>query len=175
MSNAQQTDYLGEIYSRARAQLGGSLPVSLDGFLTRWFEAVNRQDIDAQLALCTEDIYVEDPAMQGRFTRGQAEFRRFAEITYAAFPDMRFTEIGAPFLALDGESLAVRWRGTATLTGDITGWPPEAPGPRVKATGKSFDLEGSDIYAFRDGRICTWLIRYDNLEMVSQLGLAPTP
>ncbi|GAB6898882.1 ester cyclase [Kineosporia succinea] len=173
MSTAQQIDYLGETYGRARAQLGGTLPAGLDGFMERWFAAVNAHDIDAQLALCTDDVYVEDPAMQGRFTRGQAEFRRFAEITYTAFPDMRFTEIGAPYLALDGDSLGVRWRGTATMLGDISGWPPESPGPTVAATGRGFDLEGYDIYRFTGGRISTWLIRYDNLEMTGQLGLRP--
>ncbi|GAA1853482.1 ester cyclase [Myceligenerans crystallogenes] len=173
MSTTQHTDYLDEAYSTARAQLGGSLPESLAGFMTRWFEAVNAQDIDAQLEMCTDDIHVEDPAMQGRFTDGKDEFRRFAEITYIAFPDMRFTEIGAPYLALDGGSIAVRWRGTATLTGDISGWPPENPGPVVKATGKSFDLEGYDIYEFSGGKISTWLIRYDNLEMGTQIGLIP--
>ncbi|WP_433796187.1 ester cyclase [Actinoplanes sp. CA-252034] len=172
MSTVEHIDYLGDTYSKVRAQLGGSLPADLDGFLTRWFAAVNAQDIDAQLEFVTDDIYVEDPAMQGRFTRGKDEFRRFAEITYKAFPDMRFTEIGAPYIALDGDSLALRWRGTATLTGDISGWPPENPGPVVKATGKGFDLEGFDIYRFTGGRISTWLIRYDNLEMGTQLGLA---
>lgn len=174
MSTTQDIDYLAEPYSTVRAQLGGSLPASLDGFMARWFEAVNAQDIDAQLALCTDDIYVEDPAMQGRFTRGQAEFRRFAEITYLAFPDMKFEEIGAPFVALDGNSLMVRWRGTATLTGDIAGWPPENPAEPVKATGRKFDLEGQDIYTFADGKISTWLIRYDAMEMGAQLGLIPS-
>ena len=136
MSTAQHVDYLGETYGKARAQLGGSLPADLDGFMTRWFSAVNAQNIDAQLAMCSEDIRVEDPAMQGRFTHGKDEFRRFAEITYVAFPDMHFTEVGAPYVALDGNSLAVRWRGTGTLTGDISGWPPENPGPLIKATGK---------------------------------------
>lgn len=174
MPTAQQTDYLGETYGKVRAQLGGSLPAGLDGFMTRWFSAVNKQDIDAQLAMCSEDIRVEDPAMQGRFTHGKDEFRRFAEITYIAFPDMHFTEIGAPYIALDGDSLAVRWRGTGTLTGDISGWPPEAPGPLIKATGRKFDLEGYDIYQFSGGKISTWLIRYDNLEMSRQLGLPAT-
>ncbi|MBE1875382.1 ester cyclase [Myceligenerans pegani] len=173
MSTTEHPDYLAETYSKARAQLDGSLPAALDGFMTRWFDAVNAQDIDAQLEMCTDDVYVEDPAMQGRFTRGKDEFRRFAEITYNAFPDMQFAEIGAPYLALDGDSLAVRWRGTATLTGDIVGWPPENPAPRVDATGRKFDLEGYDIYQFSGGRISTWLIRYDNLEMATQLGLLP--
>jgi predicted ester cyclase len=171
MSTAQHIDYLGETYGKVRAQLGGSLPADLDGFMTRWFSAVNEQNIGAQLAMCSQDICVEDPAMQGRFTRGEDEFRRFAEITYTAFPDMHFTEIGAPYVALDGNSLAVRWRGTGTLTGDIAGWPPEDPAPLIKATGKTFDLEGYDIYQFSGGKISTWLIRYDNLEMSTQLGL----
>lgn len=173
MSIAQHLDYLGETYGKARAQLGGSLPAELDGFMTRWFAAVNNQDIDAQLAMCAEDVHVEDPAMQGRFTDGHDEFRRFAEITYTAFPDMHFTEIGAPYIALDGNSLSVRWRGTGTLTGHIQGWPPENPGPRIEATGKKFDLEGYDIYQFSGGKISTWLIGYDNLQMSAQLGLLP--
>ena len=175
MTEAQAVEYFSQPHWKLRSRVGGSLPAADDigGIMSRWMDAVNRQDIDAQLSFCTEDVVVEDPAMLGRAVRGHKDFLTFAEITYAAFPDMRFEETGAPLISLDGNTLALPWRGTGTLTGDILGWPPENPAPRVTATGRRFDIQGVDRYEFRDGLICQWRIGYDGSDMSAQLGLLP--
>ncbi|WP_433677855.1 ester cyclase [Nocardia sp. CA-119907] len=175
MTSLEKIEYFDDRYRKARAELGGALPGAdrIGEFMSHWYTAVNSADIDAQLAMCTEDILVEDPAMFGRFSKGHADFRRFAEITYTAFPDMRFEATAAPLIALDGNRIVVPWHGTGTLTGGISGWPPEHPEPPVAATGRRFDLEGMDTYEFRDGLISFWRISYDNFEMSQQLGLMP--
>jgi predicted ester cyclase len=175
MTSLEKIEYFDHRYRSARADLGGSLPSAdrIGDLMARWYEAVNSADIDTQLSMCTEDILVEDPAMSGRFSKGHADFRRFAEITYKAFPDMRFEATAAPLIALDGNRIVVPWHGTGTLSGGISGWPPEHPEPPVAATGRRFDLEGMDTYEFRDGLISWWRISYDNFEMSKQLGLMP--
>ncbi|MGW4534278.1 ester cyclase [Nocardia sp. NPDC004340] len=173
MTSLEKIEYFDDRYRKARAGLGGALPDAdtIGDFMGAWYKAVNSADIDAQLAMCTDDILVEDPAMFGRFSKGHDDFRLFAQITYKAFPDMRFEATGAPLVSLDGNRIVVPWHGSGTLSGGISGWPPEHPEEPVAATGRKFDLEGMDTYEFRDGLISYWRISYDNFEMSQQLGL----
>jgi SnoaL-like polyketide cyclase len=64
---------------------------------------------------------------------------------------------------------------TGTFTGDLEVWgkrfgpTPPAYGP----TGRRADIEGVDIYEFRDGLISRWTIVYDLLGLSRQLGIVP--
>ncbi len=75
--------------------------------------------------------------MFGETVHGRAEFRAFTESFLRALPDVRFDGIGAPYLATDGNGLAVSWRMTGTFTGELDWW------------GKRF---GANPPAFRSNR-----------------------
>jgi len=125
--------------------------------------------------MVTEDITWEDPAQFGATVHGRAEFRAFTEDLFRAIPDIRFDPIGAPYLPLEGDGLAVRWRMTGTFTGDLALWAKRF-GPNAPAyapTGRRVDLEGVDLYGFRDGLISRWRIVYDLFGLSQQLGLVP--
>jgi steroid delta-isomerase-like uncharacterized protein len=144
-------------------------------FAVRWLEAWNSHNLDALEAMVTEDITWEDPAQFGETVHGRAEFRAFTEDLFRGIPDVRFDPIGAPYLPLEGDGLAVRWRMTGTFTGDLALWGKSfGPNPPAYApTGRSVDIEGVDLYEFRDGLLSRWTIVYDLFGLSQQLGLIP--
>lgn len=144
-------------------------------FSVRWLEAWNSHDLDALETLVTEDITWEDPAQFGETVHGRAEFRAFTEDLFRGIPDVRFDPIGVPYVPLEGNGLAVRWRMTGTFTGDLALWG-KSFGPNRPAyapTGRSVDIEGVDLYEFRDGLLSRWTIVYDLFGLSRQLGLFP--
>jgi steroid delta-isomerase-like uncharacterized protein len=161
---------LGEL--RERWLSGGE---EVLGWAGRWLEAWNTQDLDALTDMVTDDVVWEDPAMFGETVHGRAEFRAFSESFLRAFPDVRFDPIGAPYLGTEGMRLGVSWRMTGTFTGELTWWGKRyRPNPPAFApTGRQVDLEGVDLYEFRDGLLAHWTIVYDLLGLSRQIGLVP--
>jgi steroid delta-isomerase-like uncharacterized protein len=146
----------------------------LRNFARRWVPAWNAHDVDELETMVTEDISWEDPAMFGEAVHGHAEFRAFTETYFRAFPDVRVAAVGAPYLPLEGTGLAVRSRMTGTFTGDLIPWGKHAgsPPPTISPTGRRFDVQGVDLYEFRDGLVSDWTIVYDLLDFSQQIGLA---
>jgi steroid delta-isomerase-like uncharacterized protein len=147
----------------------------LRNFLARWEQAWNSHNLDDLETMVTEDITWEDPAQFGETVHGRAEFRAFTETLFRAMPDVRFDGLGAPYFPSQGDGVALRWRWTGTFTGDMAFWGKRfgAKPPAYAATGRRVDLEGVDIYEFRDGLISRWTIVYDLLGLSQQLGLMP--
>jgi steroid delta-isomerase-like uncharacterized protein len=139
--------------------------------IPRWLDAWNTHDLDTLQSLVTEDIAWEDPAMQGRTVHGRAEFRAFTQSLFRGIPDVRFEGLGATYLALDRDGLAVPWRMTGTFTGDLELW--GTPSLAWAPTGRHVEIEGVDVYELRDGLISHWTIHYDLLGLSQQLGLFP--
>lgn len=141
----------------------------------RWLEAWNTHDLDALTELVTDDVVWDDPAMFGETVHGRAEFRAFTETFFRGLPDVRFEATGPFYLATEGMGLAVPWRMTGTLTGELAWWGKRygANPPAFAPTGRRCDLEGVDVYEFRDGLLSRWAIHYDLLDLSQQLGLAP--
>jgi steroid delta-isomerase-like uncharacterized protein len=144
-------------------------------FAGRWLDAWNSHDADVLEEMVTEDITWEDPGMLGETVHGRAEFRAFTELFLRAFPDVRFEGVGTPYLGLDGAGVALPWRMTATFTGDLAFWGKRfGPTPPAYApTGRRLDIEGVDLYEFRDGLVSRWTIVYDLFGASQQLGLLP--
>jgi hypothetical protein len=147
----------------------------LRGFLDRWEQAWNTHDLDALESLVTEDIVWDDPAMLGEIVHGRAEFKAFSATLFDGVPDVRFDGIGTPYLPLTGDGLGLRWRMTGTFTGDLAVWGKRfgSTPPAWAPTGRSIDIEGVDLYEFRDGLISRWTIVYDLLGLSQQLGIFP--
>ena len=134
----------------------------LDDFLGRWETAWNTHDLDLLESLVTEDVVWDDPAMFGETVHGRGEFRAFTEIFFRAFPDIRFEGVGEPYLALEGAGIALPWRGTGTFSGELAFWGKRygsAP-PTWAPTGRRVDIEGVDLYEFRDGLITRHVDRF---------------
>ncbi len=144
-------------------------------FFERWETAWNTHDLDELDALVTEDIVCEDPAMCGETARGRSEFRAFIEIFFRAFPDVHLESTGTLYPALEGTGLALPWRMTGTFTGELAFWGKRygSKPPTWAPTGRSIDIEGIDLYEFRDGLISRHTLIYDLYGFSQQIGLLP--
>jgi len=134
-------------------------------FGERYLEAWNSHDPGAVAACVAEDVIWEDPALPAA-ARGRPEVAEFVRASAVAFPDYRFGESGAPAISDDGLVAYVPWRMTGTNTGPI-----DPPG--FAPTGRSFQVEGIDLWQFRDGLIWRYRAAYDFAGMARQLGLLP--
>jgi ketosteroid isomerase-like protein len=77
--------------------------------IERFNEAFNRHDVDAVMALMTDDVVFENtsPAPDGERYEGQAAVRRFWTDFFASAPRARFE---AEDLFAAGDRCAVSWR-----------------------------------------------------------------
>jgi hypothetical protein len=81
----------------------------------------------------------------------------------AGFPDAHFT---VQDQIEEGDKVVTRWVTRGTHTGNLFGIPP---------TGKSMTMSGISIYRIANGKMVEAWVQYDQLGMMQQLGLAPTP
>jgi steroid delta-isomerase-like uncharacterized protein len=72
---------------------------------------------------------------------GAAEFKQFVPAFLSSFPDM---QMQIEDLIAEGDTVAGRWRWTATHKGDFMG---------VPASGKRVEVIGAGFYKVRDGKI----------------------
>jgi len=108
------------------------------------------------------DTYVHhDPASpQVRDRDGlKAALRAFL----AGCPDLHIT---TDQLLAEGDMVTKRWTYHATHTGDLSGLPP---------TGKRIMMSGLELFRLADGKIVEAWVAYDNLSLMQQLGVIPTP
>jgi ketosteroid isomerase-like protein len=147
----------------------------LDDFLGRWETAWNTHDPGGLEALVTEDIVCEDPAMLGETAHGRHEFRTFSELFFRALPDVHIESTGAVYLAFEGTGMALPWRLTGTFTGELQFWGKRygSKPPALAPTGRAVDINGIDLYEFRDGLISRHTLIYDPVDFSQQIGLLP--
>ena len=137
----------------------------LRDFDARYQEAWAARDPEAVSACTHEEVVWVDPAAADPL-HGRGAVAWFVEASVRAFPDLAFSEPGAPAVAEDARAAYVPWRMTGTNTGPI-----DPPG--FAATGRSVELTGIDVWQFRDGLIWRYEAVYDFAELARQLGLLP--
>ena len=117
----------------------GDVATTIEHYSAAW----NRHDVDAILALHTEDAVFENHTSGGQAV-GKAELRQLLEGVFATFPDLRFATRRAYFT----ESVAVlEWTAHATHTRPVT------RGKRIFApTGKALAWNGMDVLSRIEGR-----------------------
>jgi steroid delta-isomerase-like uncharacterized protein len=127
----------------------------------RFYEAFVAGNIDAALSVCADDLEVVDPGM-GR-VRGRDRFRQYLETFKRAMPDARaIVEQSVE----SGETVAVERRFTGTHTGPLA-----TEDGDVAPTGAAVDLRFADVSRVRDGKIVAYHTYYDQLGLLTQLGL----
>ena len=108
------------------------------GLIRRMEEAINRHDMDAFMALCTDDVVWETTTPpDGERFEGQAVVRAALEGFLRGSPEARFETEEA--IAL-GDHASIRWRYT---------W--------KNADGTSGHVRGVDLLLVRDGKIAETL------------------
>lgn len=134
-------------------------------FIERWQDAWNSHEPGRVASLCTEDIVLSDPALPEP-ARGRAAVRSYLEDVWRAFPDLTIATPDVPFVDVDRQRAALPWRISGTMLGRVepTGFAP---------TGARVDVEGVDLYEFRDGLLARVQTHYDLMDWGRQLGLVP--
>lgn len=90
--------------------------------------------------------------------QGPAAIREYLTLLTKAFPDRKVVNIG---MICAGDFVIVRSTVTGTGTGPYFGQPP---------TGKSYSVEGTDVYLIQDGKFRARWGNEDALGMMQQLG-----
>ncbi len=103
--------------------------------IDRFNEAFNRHDVDAIMALMTDDCIFENtsPAPDGQRYEGQDAVRAFWQGMFASTPDAHF-DTEEMFAA--GDRCTVRWRYTYTASNGTQG-----------------HIRGVDVFRIRDGKV----------------------
>jgi steroid delta-isomerase-like uncharacterized protein len=102
--------------------------------INRFNEAVNRHDVDAVMALMTDDCVFENtnPPPDGRRYEGQEAVRAFWAKFFASNPDARFE---AEEMVVMDDRCVVRWV------------------YRKSRDGKPWHLRGVDVFKVRNGKV----------------------
>jgi predicted ester cyclase len=130
----------------------------------RHYAAFVAGDETADRELFHPDVVTIDPS--GRL-EGLDAFNTLQRRFRAAFPDGHF-EVGA--YAESGSTLMVEGTYVGTNTGPMAG-----PGGETPATGNTLRLRYCDVFEFRDGRVAVHRIYYDQMAIMTQLGLMGAP
>jgi ketosteroid isomerase-like protein len=118
-------------------------------------------DIDAALSACSEELETVDPGMGTVY--GIDPFREYLQTFKRAMPDA-----GAIVEQLyeTGDSVIVEGRFVGTHTGPLA-----TPDGDIDPTGASVDLRFADVSRVVAGRIVSYHTYYDQLDLLTQLGL----
>jgi len=128
----------------------------------RFYTNFDRGDIDTALSPFSDDLETTDPGMGT--VRGLTPFREYLATLKRAMPDARAV-IEHTYAA--GDAVIVEGRFVGTHSGPLA-----TPEGDVEPTGARVDLRFVDVSRIRDGRIVSYHTYYDQLGLLSQLGLA---
>jgi steroid delta-isomerase-like uncharacterized protein len=131
--------------------------------------ALNAHDIDAFLALCSDDIVWHDTGLPQPI-RGKAGVRQYLQGWFTAFPDLRVSrnnEVAAE------DSVAVELTFGGTHQGVLQGPPGSPP---IPATGKRVTAaKGAYFFRVDHQKIVEYSAYPDRAGLMMQLGLMPSP
>jgi len=130
-----------------------------------FYAAFDDGDVDAALALFDDDLETTDPGMGT--VHGLSPFREYLEALKRAVPDAR--AVVDRMLAAD-DTVVVEGRFVGTFTGPLA-----TPDGEVEPTGASVDLRFADVSRVRNGKVVSYHTYYDQLGLLTQLGLMPDP
>lgn len=125
----------------------------------RYFDVLNSGDFTTAREIVAPDFMFYGPsAPQGRTLQGLAQFMGQLR---AGFSDKHFEVIER---IAEGDKVASRFRMTGTHDGIFHGIPP---------TGKFTEVDGCDLFYFRDGKIAKVRSYFDFMVLLRQLGAIP--
>jgi predicted ester cyclase len=127
----------------------------------RHIEAFNARDRDAEPWSGTAELVAPGAAIRGR-----EQVLVFLSVFQEAFPDGR---LELKQLLVDGDTAA----GEGVFVGSHEGVL-RTPAGEVAATGRRVDLRWAALYRAEGDELVSEHLFFDQLELLSQLGLAPT-
>jgi len=131
--------------------------------IEQFTEATNAQNWDAFHDLLTEDFKRHCQATPDVQVNSVDEFIKLQESFVSSMPDQKIT---TKMLLAEGDKVAAYAIYSGTLTGPMGEFP---------ATGKTAELNFITIFRIEEGKIAELWVEWDNMAMLSQLGLFPPP
>lgn len=131
--------------------------------IRRFTSAINAADWDALDELLVTDFRRHCQATPGVQVNSREDFRKLQESFLASMPDQH---IELEMLIAEGDRVATYGTYSGTLTGPMGDFPP---------TGKSAEFKFLSIFRIEEGRVAELWVEWDNLSLLSQLGLFPPP
>lgn len=128
-------------------------------------EGINKQNMDLFGSMLTEDFVRHCQSMPPEMQeiKGIEQMKAFLASNYVAFPDWN-EEI--TLMIAEGDLVAIITRGTGTNSG---------PMGETPATNKKVDLVEFIVQRFENGKIAEAWVGWDNVAILSQMGLYPPP
>jgi len=133
--------------------------------VARFYAEFDSGDIDAAISAFSPDLETTDPGMGT--VHGIEPFREYLQTFKRAMPDARAIVEG---LYEAGDAVVVEGRFVGTHTGPLAGDDGDIP-----PTGATVDLRFADVSRVIDGEIVSYHTYYDQLGMLTQLGLMGDP
>ena len=127
--------------------------------LLRWlFDRINAHDVPKMRQLFTPATveYFPDATC-----RGADEVAAYFADKFAAIEGFGLEVLA---IAVSGDDALVHWRMTGRHIGPLVG---------VAGTGKALEIDGSDHFVLRDGKIVTNTVVFDQMDFARQVGLLP--
>ena len=122
------------------------------------FAAINAHDVEALKGIWADDVEERFP---DKTCRGKAELGAHFEGLFAAMPDFHMELVSS---VEEGETVFARWKLTGTHRGVFNG---------IDPTGNEITLDGMDQFTFRDGKMASNFVIFDQMDVGRQLGLLP--
>jgi steroid delta-isomerase-like uncharacterized protein len=134
----------------------------LQDLIDRYNDAWNKHDVDAIVAMHTEDSVFENH-VTGDVNVGREQIGVAIRGIFSVFPDLSF-EGRRQYIR---EDLVVQeWTARGTHEGTMT-----RGGVGVEPTGKTVEYKGMDVIPIRDGLVARKDVYSDSITLLRQLGL----
>jgi steroid delta-isomerase-like uncharacterized protein len=127
----------------------------------RFYEAFDAGDMDGVLSVFSDDLETTDPGIGT--VHGHGPFREYIETLKRAVPDARAVIDG---MYDTGDVVVVEGRFAGTFTGPLA-----SPDGDIEPTGAIVDLRFADVSRAQDGKIVSYHTYYDQLGLLTQLGV----
>ena len=122
------------------------------------FDAINAHDTEALRALWADDV---EERLPDKTCRGKDELAAYFGDLFAAMSDVRMEKVARG----RGGRHGVRPLALTATHGDVFNG--------IDLTGKAVSLDGFDQITFRDGKMASNFVVFDQMEVGRQLGLLP--
>jgi steroid delta-isomerase-like uncharacterized protein len=134
----------------------------LQAFIGRYNDAWNAHDVDAIVAMHTDDSVFENH-VTGDVNVGREQIATAIRGIFSVFPDLNF-EGRRTYIR---ENLVVQeWTARGTHEGTMT-----RAGIEVPPTGKRVEYKGMDVIPIEDGLVARKDVYSDSISLLRQLGL----
>ena len=145
-----------EEHSKSQAEINKEI-------IAKTFEIVANGDYEGMNMYIADDMVRHCQATPDLVIESLDAFKEFIKADRKAIPDQKLI---VKMLVAEGDLVAFWCTYTGTHTGQMGPFPP---------TGKSAELDFSGVHRLENGKVVETWVTWDNITILSQLGLFPPP